>query len=124
VSDETPEERARRVLVGTTPGPWTLVADTPWGSKVILNESGEIASAPVLIADLLAELDRLRHGEKVRDGEVCGQWCSLHESTADLDDDRCAYRRHWSVSGECTFSPVYREVAVLAALDTEEGSAQ
>jgi hypothetical protein len=51
---------------------------------------------------------------------VCGQWCSLHESTADLDDDRCAYRRHWSVSGECTFSPVYREVAVLAALDTEE----
>jgi hypothetical protein len=107
VSDETPEERAAAWLA------------LPWP-----NEDGIASTLARDVLALSAEVDRLRHGEKVRDGEVCGQWCSLHASTADLDDDRCAYRRHWSVSGECTFSPVYREVAVLAALDTEQDTEQ
>lgn len=35
-------EDARRLLVGTTPGPWRVIDDTPWGSKVVFNESGQM----------------------------------------------------------------------------------
>jgi hypothetical protein len=153
VSDETPEERARRVLVGTTPGPWTLVADTPWGSKVILNESGEmylgvsattsppgdgwsaearerahvlggrkcadarlIASAPVLIADLLAELDRLRHG-----GKELREWLTKAVGWAETLDGWLAGERGYKGH---PYEETVELRAVLAALDTEEDTEQ
>jgi hypothetical protein len=129
VSDETPEERVEdhalvvQAIAEGSPATARWLLDTyGLGYRSIGSHLWEPMAERLI--ELQAEVDRLRHGEKVRDGEVCGQWCSLHASTADLDDDRCAYRRHWSVSGECTFSPVYREVAVLAALDTEEDTEQ
>jgi hypothetical protein len=110
VSDETPEERAERAQRWinsdhSTPDEMALASD---------------------VVALAAEVDRLRHGEKVRDGML----------------RRIIHREHrqvgWVVSGDewwslepadGTFVEVREpltpdEIAVLAALDTEEGGEQ
>jgi hypothetical protein len=98
VSDETPEERAERAARMASKGRLCYPAD---------------------VAALAAELDRLRHGEKVRDGMLRrfkdnwwlgqdGYWKCIEDYGGEM----------------ATENLTPDEVAVLAALDTEEPNYQ
>jgi hypothetical protein len=119
VSDETPEERAKRAWYAKPSADEDAPSEVWWDSeKDAWLDGYETASV-----ELCAVVDRLRHGEKVRDGML----------------RRIIHREHrqvgWVVSGDewwslepadGTFVEVREpltpdEVAVLAALDTEEG---
>jgi hypothetical protein len=123
VSNETPEERLLRLSLHTT----DLCPCDRCDLDRLRAEVDRLHRQRVDLADELAEVsdecDRLRHGEKVRDGML----------------RRIIHREHrqvgWVVSGDewwslepadGTFVEVREpltpdEVAVLAALDTEEG---
>jgi hypothetical protein len=126
VSDETPEERAQRTIERMAMSDCNEV-DLARDVLALSAEVDHLHRQRVDLADELAEVsdecDRLRHGEKVRDGML----------------RRIIHREHrqvgWVVSGDewwslepadGTFVEVREpltpdEVAVLAALDTEEG---
>ncbi len=70
-------ERAKKLLDGTTPGPWHWTCGngddllTPSGQAILWNDADEpilgsshdcalIAAAPTIIAELVAEIERLR----------------------------------------------------------------
>jgi hypothetical protein len=95
VSGERPEERAPLACLGECFAP-----------------NGTPETWAVLVAELRAEVDRLRHGEKVRDGMLR------------------RFVRGWAYTTNGASSWVGRdpltpdEVAVLAALDTEEDTEQ
>jgi hypothetical protein len=116
-------ERAQAAWWMTTSQPnGQAPCDVQWGGVEDAWLAGYVTGA----TDLLAEVDRLRHGEKVRDGML----------------RRIIHREHrqvgWVVSGDewwslepadGTFVEVREpltpdEIAVLAALDTEEGGEQ
>jgi hypothetical protein len=99
VSDETPEERAAAWLA------------LPWP-----NEDGIASTLARDVLALSAEVDRLRHGEKVRDGML--------RRAIEAD---CFWRWKGTYkfsNGALTEPLTPDEVAVLAALDTEEDTEQ
>jgi hypothetical protein len=88
--------------------------DVQWGGVEDAWLAGYVTGA----TDLLAEVDRLRHGEKVRDGML-----DMFRSGYELDRHRGAWVRVIVSYGDAEqeghrLTP--DEVAVLAALDTEE----
>jgi hypothetical protein len=125
VSDETPEERAR-----TYHRKWGRSALAPAQdglalARDVLALSAEKADAPSSAIRateealrLRAEVNRLRHGEKVRDGML-----DMFRSGYELDRHRGAWVRVIVSYGDAEqeghrLTP--DEIAVLAALDTEE----
>jgi hypothetical protein len=92
-----PVTRARQLLAAATPGPWgpTVYRGTGLGWDVDGPESGIrgqfdveadaelIAAAPGIIADLLAEHDRLTHW-KAEGTEVIESWERVYDALGDV----------------------------------------
>jgi hypothetical protein len=99
VSDETPEERAAAWLA------------LPWP-----NEDGIASTLARDVLALSAEVDRLRHGEKVRDG-------MLRHLISGGDYDPDIGGEPWWIHPLAPERPLTPdEVAVLAALTEEDGA--
>jgi hypothetical protein len=107
VSDETSEETARRVLNPAEAAAASLRA--------------EYDKQVTLVAELRAEIDRLRRGEKVR---AVGVRPIGTINAKNAFGPSIALVGGLDVDDFPDGTTIYVEVAVLAALDTEKGSAQ
>jgi len=148
-----PVTRARQLLAAATPGPWgpTVYRGTGLGWDVDGPESGIrgqfdvqadaelIAAAPGIIADLLAERDRLADENRaLREAARAVAFCDscgepTHEPNEDcwfMDRSSCAYALNPNGGGTCSFDcrdepscmtdgpyPMERLRLVLAAAD-------
>lgn len=132
-------DRARALLNGITPGPWAWPTDdylvnAKTGELVASNDENTafIAAAPSLVADLLAEVERLSSYRSLPDGYVWQDYYSpdevirirepleaeVDQALEERDQARAAVARVQELCDDASRGPLYERV-VRAALAGE-----